>query len=174
MESLTLSRLLAPAQSDCMNSNLKVKADVMNNKPIVKVIKKAGLKNLKIKIPTPAATGPIKWSKAVRSWIVDFQERDRTEYLPAFDSLFKDALHLIKKQSDSSLERKDMAIVDVLEIKDERAAPERAKIEAYASKSGEPSSAAPRLVRKGRHLDVDEILARSLPKTLSQSSFVEP
>jgi hypothetical protein len=30
----------------------------------------------------------------VRSWIVDFQERDRSETLPAFDSLFKDDLPL--------------------------------------------------------------------------------
>jgi hypothetical protein len=28
----------------------------------------------------------------VRSWVVEFQERDQTELLPAFDSLFKDAL----------------------------------------------------------------------------------
>ena len=37
-------------------------------------------------------TGPNRWSRAVRSWVVDFQERDRTETLPAFDSLFKDDL----------------------------------------------------------------------------------
>jgi hypothetical protein len=38
---------------------------------------------------TPAA-GPNKWTKAVRSWVVEFQERDRSESLPAFDSLFND------------------------------------------------------------------------------------
>ena len=32
------------------------------------------------------------WSTAVRSWVVEFQERDRSETLPAFDSLFKDGL----------------------------------------------------------------------------------
>ena len=36
--------------------------------------------------------GPNRWSTAVRSWIVEFQERDRTETLPAFDNLFKDDL----------------------------------------------------------------------------------
>ena len=39
----------------------------------------------------------------------------------------------------------------------------RAAIEAYATKFDAPS-------RKGQHLDVDGILARSLPKTVSQLS----
>lgn len=38
------------------------------------------------------AAGPNRWSTAVRSWVVEFQERDRNEHLPAFDSLFTDAL----------------------------------------------------------------------------------
>jgi len=36
------------------------------------------------------AIGPGRWSTVVRSWVVEFQERDRNETLPAFDSLFKD------------------------------------------------------------------------------------
>lgn len=36
--------------------------------------------------------GPNRWSTAVRSWIVEFQARDRNQTLPAFDSLFKDNL----------------------------------------------------------------------------------
>lgn len=40
--------------------------------------------------------GPNRWSTAVRSWIVEFQERDRNETLPAFDSLFKDDLSCLK------------------------------------------------------------------------------
>lgn len=33
---------------------------------------------------------PNRWSTAVRSWVVEFQERDRSaESTPAFDSLFK-------------------------------------------------------------------------------------
>ena len=35
------------------------------------------------------AAGPNRWSTAVRSWVVEFQARDRNETLPAFDSLFK-------------------------------------------------------------------------------------
>ncbi len=37
------------------------------------------------------ATGPNRWSKSVRSWVAEFQDKDRTEPLPAFDSLFKDS-----------------------------------------------------------------------------------
>lgn len=37
------------------------------------------------------AVGPNRWSTAVRSWVVDFLERERSESLPAFDSLFNDA-----------------------------------------------------------------------------------
>ena len=46
--------------------------------------------------------------------------------------------------------------------------PARVVTEAYTAKSGEPISPGPIPVRKGRHLDVDAILARSLPKVLGQ------
>jgi hypothetical protein len=61
-----------------------------------------------------------------------------------------------------------MTLVDLIESEDERTSLELAAIEPYAPKSHELSSAAPILVRKAQRLDVDEILARSLPKTLSQ------
>ena len=41
--------------------------------------------------PVQPAIGPDEWSKSVRSWIVDFQETDHSESLPAFDSLFKNS-----------------------------------------------------------------------------------
>ncbi|HWP54329.1 MAG TPA: hypothetical protein VN476_09320 [Pyrinomonadaceae bacterium] len=41
--------------------------------------------------------GPTEWSKSVRSWVVEFQETDHSESLPAFESLFKD----IEGQSDA-------------------------------------------------------------------------
>jgi hypothetical protein len=47
--------------------------------------------------PAPPAIGPNEWSKSVRSWVVEFQETDHSESLPAFDSLFKD----IEGQSDA-------------------------------------------------------------------------
>jgi hypothetical protein len=47
-----------------------------------------------LRLPAPAlpVTNPTGWSTAVRSWILEFEQRDREESLPAFDSLFKDAL----------------------------------------------------------------------------------
>jgi hypothetical protein len=41
--------------------------------------------------PVQPAIGPDEWSKSVRSWIVEFQETDHSESLPAFDSLFKNS-----------------------------------------------------------------------------------
>jgi hypothetical protein len=38
-----------------------------------------------------SSVGSNKWSKSVSSWVADFQNRDRNESLPAFDSLFKEA-----------------------------------------------------------------------------------
>jgi hypothetical protein len=49
------------------------------------------------------SVGSKKWSKAVRSWVVEFQTRDRREYLPAFDSLFKDSLPEIKERDGAKL-----------------------------------------------------------------------
>ena len=64
----------------------------MNQKPPVKLIKKEDRKDPEIQTEVESAAGPNRWSNAVRSWVVEFQERDRDESLPAFDSLFKDAL----------------------------------------------------------------------------------
>ena len=63
----------------------------MNIKRSVKLIKQHE------RVPRRAATvkpavGPNRWSTAVRSWVVEFQGRDRSESLPAFDSLFNDTL----------------------------------------------------------------------------------
>jgi len=57
-----------------------------------------------------------------------------------------------------------MTLVDIMEIEDERTSQEHAAIEAYVPRSAELSRPAPILVPKGQHLDVDGILARSLPK----------
>ena len=54
-----------------------------------------------------------------------------------------------------------MTLVDIEESKDRRTSQERAANEFYAS--NDRSSAKQILVRKGQHLDVDGILARSLP-----------
>lgn len=64
----------------------------MNTKPAVKVIKDKERRVPKIQVKAGSAAGPNRWSTAVRSWIAEFQQRDRDESLPAFDRLFKDAL----------------------------------------------------------------------------------
>jgi hypothetical protein len=56
---------------------------------------------------------------------------------------------------------------DELQARRERA---REAIEAYSTRFERSSSAGEILVRKGQHLDVDGILARSLPQTFIQSS----
>jgi hypothetical protein len=61
----------------------------------VKVIKNGEGKNPAIQAEAESAADPNRWSTAVRSWVVEFQERDRspdTSGLPAFDTVFKDAL----------------------------------------------------------------------------------
>jgi hypothetical protein len=74
----------------------------MNNARSVKLIKNANRKDRRMSIavkPTPHRNG---WSTAVRSWVVEFKDRDRSESLPAFDSLFKDALPSSGATTESS------------------------------------------------------------------------
>ena len=42
-------------------------------------------------------------------------------------------------------------------------------VEAYSTRFAQPGNAEPIIGRKGQHLDVDAVLARSLPHTFSQS-----
>ena len=57
-----------------------------------------------------------------------------------------------------------MTLVELMEREDERTSQELAAIGAYVPESDELSRPAPILVPKGQHLDVDAVLARSLPK----------
>jgi hypothetical protein len=63
----------------------------MNTVRSIKLIKNADRKHRRVQIAVELAVHPNRWSTAVRSWVVEFQERERNESLPAFDSLFKDA-----------------------------------------------------------------------------------
>jgi hypothetical protein len=71
----------------------------MNTKPPVKLIKKEDRKDLEIQTEVESAAGPNRWSYVVHSWVVESQQRDRSESLPAFDSLFKDALAIGRRRS---------------------------------------------------------------------------
>jgi hypothetical protein len=55
----------------------------------IKLIKRRELESRKPVTKTRRVSGPNSWSKSVRSWVVEFQEQDRTEPQPALDSLFK-------------------------------------------------------------------------------------
>ena len=60
----------------------------MNKIRLIKRHERVARRPARVKI----AAEPNRWSTAVRSWVVEFQERDRDEHLPGFDSLFTDAL----------------------------------------------------------------------------------
>ena len=64
----------------------------MDTKPSVRLVKKEERKDPEIRAGLELAAGPNKWSRAVLSWVVEFQQHRRGESLPAFDSLFKTAL----------------------------------------------------------------------------------
>jgi len=62
----------------------------MNIARAIKLIKHADRKDDRVQIAVELAINPNRWSTTVRSWVGDFQARDRSELLPTFDSLFKD------------------------------------------------------------------------------------
>ena len=64
----------------------------MNAKPVVRVIRHKERKVTGIQAQVESAASPNRWSAAVKSWVIEFRQSDRTNPLPAFDSLFKDAL----------------------------------------------------------------------------------
>jgi hypothetical protein len=63
-----------------------------------------------------------------------------------------------------------MALTNLRVINHERTNQTRAQaaIESYKLESNERAVSQPLAIRKGRHLDVDEVLARSLPKVAGQ------
>jgi hypothetical protein len=63
-----------------------------------------------------------------------------------------------------------MALTNLRVVNDEPTTQSRAQaaIESYNAKSNERAVSQPISIRKGRHLDVDEVLARSLPKVAGQ------
>jgi hypothetical protein len=67
-------------------------------------------------------------------------------------------------------ERRNMALANVKVIKDEQTTQNRvrAAIEAHISKFDERISAGLIQVSRGRRLDVDAVLARSLPKVVGE------
>ena len=64
----------------------------MATKSPVKLIKKEKREAPEVQAEIEFAVEPNRWATAVRSWVTEFQQHRRGESLPAFDSLFKDAL----------------------------------------------------------------------------------
>jgi hypothetical protein len=64
----------------------------MNRTRSVKIIKEQERKAPEIAQTEDSAADPNRWSTAVSSWVVEFQQQRHIELLPGFDSLFKDAL----------------------------------------------------------------------------------
>lgn len=64
----------------------------MKTKTSPRLVKKDERDASKDRATVKVASDTTTWSTAVRSWVVEFQDRDHGEALQAFDSLFKPAL----------------------------------------------------------------------------------
>ncbi len=64
----------------------------MNPKLSIKLAEQGEHKASDVQAEAEPADGANRWSTAVRSWVVEFEQHRTDESLPAFDSLFKDAL----------------------------------------------------------------------------------
>jgi hypothetical protein len=71
---------------------MHLRAMNMNIKPAVNPSTNGEPEVPDIQAQTESAAGPNRWSAAVQSWLVEFQQQARGESLPAFDTLFKHAL----------------------------------------------------------------------------------
>jgi len=63
----------------------------MNPKSLIKLIKKAQRESPPVRSESEVISDENQWSRAVRTWVNDFQQNAAKETLPAFDRLFKDA-----------------------------------------------------------------------------------
>ena len=61
----------------------------MNTKSLIKLIKKAERESPMVRSKSQFGDDRNRWSKAVRSWVREFQQEARPDSLPAFDRLFQ-------------------------------------------------------------------------------------
>ena len=54
-----------------------------------RLVKKAGAETPEPRAETGFAVDPNRWSRAVRAWVSEFQEKAQSERPPAFDRLFQ-------------------------------------------------------------------------------------
>jgi hypothetical protein len=63
----------------------------MTTKSLIKLIKKGKRESPPVRSEPDLLSDENRWSRAVRSWVNDFQQNASKETLPNFDRLFKDA-----------------------------------------------------------------------------------
>ena len=61
----------------------------MSPKSLIKLIKKAERESSDVRSKTEFVDDRNRWSRAVRSWVREFQQTARSDAPPAFDRLFK-------------------------------------------------------------------------------------
>lgn len=61
----------------------------MNTKSLIKLIKKAERESPEVRSKSEFGDDRNRWSRAVRSWVREFQQDARADSLPAFDRLFQ-------------------------------------------------------------------------------------
>jgi hypothetical protein len=61
----------------------------MTTKTTVRLIKRKERLQRKSKAKEQLAVGPNRWSKSVRLWVREFENRDRAQAIPEFESLFE-------------------------------------------------------------------------------------
>ncbi len=62
----------------------------MTTKSLIKLIKKGKREAPQVRSETDLLSDENRWSRAVRSWVNDFQQNASKKTLPNFDRLFKD------------------------------------------------------------------------------------
>jgi hypothetical protein len=62
----------------------------MNTKSLIKLVKKGKRESQQPRSETHFISDENRWSRAVKTWVRDFQDGAQRETLPAFDRLFKD------------------------------------------------------------------------------------
>ena len=82
---------MAAVRRRSLGPGIKARGADMNPKSLIKLIKKAQRESPPVGSESEVISDENQWSRAVRTWVNDFQQNATKETLPAFDRLFKDA-----------------------------------------------------------------------------------
>ena len=70
-------------------------------KGVIRIIKNASRRIQKARPPASDITAANKWSKAVRSWVQEFQDRATTPSFKTFDHLFESNSEAVSERPNS-------------------------------------------------------------------------